>query len=319
MNSDQAIFIFTKDRPLVLKKTLEHLREITLPIFLIDDSLFAESNLANQSLLTANQFYLGVEEYRSFLYRMQVDPVKFSFLLRSPGRAEWNLGYMRNFAMLYARHKKIERILFMDDDIMVTNLENINTTLAWLDTYKLVGAEITGLVDDSILGHIATDLNIHNIRTLSGGFMAFNPSKTPHYFLNNYNEDWIWIFLNAVPHEIFMTGVVSQEFSDPMDNWEQKIFFQEFGEIALDGILELYECENKEEILQDSVFWERIVKERIEYIQLLYGLAEKVGNDKYTTILVLLRKDFAFAESFTKLFIEYFSNQRLLKPFLESF
>lgn len=319
MEKDQAIFIFTKDRPLVLKKTLACLRGVNQMVFLIDDSLSDENRHINQSLLSDSQFYLGKQEFDDFLRSVQIDLSAFSFLLCAPGSNGWSLGFMRNFAMLYARHKKFIRILFMDDDIMLEHPNIIKTTLQSLDIYKLVGAEITGLVDDSILGHIATGMNIHNIRTLSGGFMAFNPLKTSNYFLNNYNEDWIWIFLEAADHEVLMTGQVSQALADPMKHWEEKIMFQEFGEIILDGVIETLKTEQKEQILISIAFWTRMLEERIQYLGELHESATRTKDANQTSILdsVLTHFDFK-ASTFSTLFIEYFSNKRLLKPLLES-
>lgn len=315
----QAVFIFTKDRPEVLKNTLLTLCVLEMPVFLIDDSRHMNNRVINRQFLGENQTYLGIEEYERFLVENGIDRDKYGFILKSPGQNHWNLGYMRNFAMLYARHYKFSRILFMDDDITIDNQDVITSILLELNHYKLVGAEITGLVDDSILGHIATAMNIHDVRTLSGGFMAFNPLVTTNYFLNNYNEDWIWIFLEASDKQVLMTGHVCQALSNPMQDWEEKIRFQEFGEIVLEGVLDVRQMPNREETLQDVLFWERIIKERIQYICALYESAAKVKNDAHLTILRSLIADFDFNPPvFSNLFIEYFSNKSMLKPLFES-
>lgn len=317
----QAIFIFTKDRPDLLSNTLKTLENIQMPVYLIDDSNDTEYCETNKRLLSENQFYLGQNEFNQFLIANMINADKYSFVLRTPGTKSWNLGFMRNFGLIYSKYQKFDRVLFMDDDINVPNLDIIHSTLQNLDRYKLCGVEITGLVDDSIAGHIATGLDVHNIRTLSGGFMAFRPNESDNYFLNCYNEDWIWIFMESQQHEEYMEGAVLQELSDPMRNWENKIQFQEFGEIALDGLIEIRENHDKEETLQDIHFWEKILAERQMYILELYRLTHARSNNcSHSEILQYLINNQVFnAESFKNLFADYYSSKKILQELQKSF
>ena len=200
----------------------------------------------------------------------------------------------------------------MDDDIQVPNLKLIDDLFHSLKDFQFVGANITGLVDDSALGHIATDLGIFNERMLSGGFMAFNPKNINHYFLNNYNEDWIWLFLQLQGKEFLQTGEVFQELSDPLANFQNKILFQEHGEIALDGILNLFE-EGFYDTLVELSFWRRMLDERREYLSQLSKKSKEKNKSVYIEIIdsVMKHSINLKAETFASLFEKYFTDRVL--------
>jgi hypothetical protein len=311
MNNTESIFIFTKDRLATLIRTLTSIQTVSYSKYVIDDSVNSENQEGVSELCKqySNCNYLGKEQFNKFVSENKIEFPKFNFLLRELGRAEWNLGYARNFALIYSQSIHANKVLFMDDDIQVSNLKLIDDLFQSLKDFQFVGANITGLVDDSVLGHIATDLGIFNERMLSGGFMAFNPNNIDHNFLNNYNEDWIWLFLQLKNDKYLQTGKVFQELSDPLSNYKDKVIFQEFGEIALDGILDLYKEGSYDTLIQLS-FWERIIQEREEYLELL---ASKAGNKKSLEIVSWVKNNSGNfnAEFFQKLFQDYFMNRFL--------
>jgi hypothetical protein len=285
-----GIFIFTRDRPDRLSSGLDFLQNVDHRIIIIDDSVEARSRAKNREIVESfGQWYIGQIEFIEFIRWHQIDLRIYSFLLRQLGNKSWNLGYARNFALIIGKANDFDGILFMDDDIEVPDLLLIDELFSLLKKHLFTGAHISGLVDDSVLGHVATDLDVFNERMLSGGFMAFNPNTITHYFLNTYNEDWIWLFLQNKVKNYFQTGEVEQVLSDPLDNYVGKIMFQEFGEIMLDGILACYK-DNPEESLCSILFWERMLKERKEYLERLYQLAKLKEANKHIEILEYVTK-----------------------------
>lgn len=310
--NDYAIFIFTKDRPSTLNKTLELIQFTAYKKYIIDDSAKIEYRLKTLKVCCRypNCIYLGKTELNKFILEHEISFPKFNFLLKEIGSDEWNLGYARNFGLLYSKYLGLEKVLFMDDDIEVLNQHLIQKLFNALNHYKFTGANILGLVDDSILGHIATELGIFNERMLSGGFMIFNPRIIDHFFLNNYNEDWIWLFLQLKGEKYLQIGEVFQKFTDPFTNYKSKVMFQEFGEIALDGILDLYKEGSYDSLIQLS-FWKRMIQERKEYLDLLASKTNDLGNKKSLDIVTLVKNNSENfdAELFQKLFEVYFSNR----------
>ena len=308
----EAIFIFTKDRPETLIKTLESIQPTPFKKFVIDDSVnaFNQAIVLNLCKKYSDCTYLGKSEFQKFISDYNIPFPEFAFLLRELGCTEWNLGYARNFALMYSQAEHFEKVLFTDDDIQVPNLNLIAELFKSLNVFKFAGANIEGLVDDSVLGHIATDVEVINERMLSGGFMAFNPNRIDHFFLNNYNEDWIWLFLQLKNDQHLQTGEVFQELTDPLSNYKDKIIFQEFGEIVLDGILDLNKEGSYDSLIQLS-FWQRIIQEREEYLELLASKAHSTGNTKSLEIVGWVKNnpEKFIAELFQKLFENYFMHR----------
>lgn len=321
MLSKEAIFIFTKDRPETFRKTLWSLQSVPNNIYIVDDSTLVLNRqmVFDISKDYPNGIYLGINEYNQFIVQNKIDPTKFDFLLKPLGSIGWNLGYARNFALLYSKALDLEKVLFSDDDIEVPNLNLIEELFEAIKNNQFVGANILGLVDDSVLGHIATDLGIVNERMLSGGFMAFNPGKIDHFFLNNYNEDWIWLFLQLKEKKYLQFGEVFQELTDPLANYKTKVMFQEFGEIALDGILDLYEQGSYDELIQLS-FWERMVNERENYLGILLSQSVSEDKRKYSEIIehIKFNSQRLTAVLFKNLFEKYFIDNILFRRLYSS-
>jgi hypothetical protein len=320
-SNKKGIFIFTRNRLETLNRALNSIQNVPYSKYIIDDSTTTENQTSVLELCSSfpDCVYLGKQEFDQFIVQHNIEFPKFDFLLRKVGNSEWNLGYARNFALLYAKSIALEKVLFTDDDIQVPKLELIEELFQAIESYQFVGANILGLVDDSVLGHIATDLGIINERMLSGGFMVFNPNKIDHFFLNNYNEDWIWLFLQLKEIQYLQTGEVFQELTDPLDNYTVKVMFQEFGEIALDGILYLYEKDSYD-MLTQTMFWERMIRERREYLDLLLDESVKKGNKQYREIIEHIKSNSQNLHPvvFQNLFEKYFRDKILFQSIFNS-
>ncbi len=310
--STESIFIFTKDRPVTLSKTLASIKSVSYSKFVIDDSICFKNQVSVSKLCKeyTNCNYLGKEQFKYFVSENEIEFPKFNFLLREVGNTEWNLGYARNFALLYSKSIHADKVLFIDDDIRVPTPKLISHLFQSTKHFQFAGANITGLTDDSVLGHIANDLGVFNERMLSGGFMAFNPNTIEQYFLNNYNEDWIWLYLQLRGKDYLQTGEVFQEYSNPLANYQTKIIFQEYGEIALDGILDLFKVGSYDSLIELS-FWQRMLEEREEYLNILSENAKERNKSEYIKIIDWIKthsRDLK-AETFASLFEKYFSNK----------
>ena len=109
MNNQYAIFVFTKDRSLLLEKTLKSINRIPIKKYVFDDSYYSDSQLKNQKIIskTPDTLYIGNQEFEDFLNYHCIDKKKHDSFLRNVGCKDWNLGYVRNFALLYAKYQNI--------------------------------------------------------------------------------------------------------------------------------------------------------------------------------------------------------------------
>jgi hypothetical protein len=311
---NEVIILFTKDRPETLRTTIVSLQKTPYKKFVIDDS----NNTLNQAAVSelCSQYndyhYIGKMEFQRFVTQHNISCPKYSFILRELGDINWNLGYARNFALLFSKSASFDKVLFTDDDINVPDINLIQKLFHSLDSFKFAGANINGLIDDSLLGHIATDIGIVNERTLSGGFMAYKPSAIDHFFLNNYNEDWIWILLQMKNENLLQIGEVFQEIKDPFENYRDKVIFQEFGEIALEGVFSYHSEESFDKLISNT-FWEQIIQSRKEYLNTLLEKAHLSGRSKSVEVInwVMTNSELFNAGLFQKLFSQYVIDRKL--------
>jgi hypothetical protein len=114
-------------------------------------------------------------------------------------------------------------------------------------------------------------------------------------------------------------GEVFQELTDPLENYKDKIIFQEFGEIVLDGILDLFQTAPWEN-MRSVDFWKRIIKERREYTSGLYEKAKGVENGLYREIVHHVRAGSTpyTPDQFSSLFEKYFSDKTSFESLFQS-
>jgi hypothetical protein len=315
------IFIFTKDRPEVLKETLIHLKNLTNQLLIIDDSYYEYNQTNNRELLSLfpNAIYYGKCEFDETAKSYNIGSTKYKSVFRQLGNAEWNLGYARNYALFLTRINNADKVLFMDDDIIIPNTEIVHNSFNLLEKFDFVGANIGGMIDDSIIGRISDDMGLidNDERAFSGGFLAFNPKKIKHPFLNIYNEDWIWLFLHSNENKYLQSECVLQNYSNPYLGFNEKILFQEYGEIVISGILVAKE-KVKFELLTSKLFWESIVIERKSYLSKLYELAILSNKDEFTTMINWLLQNYSKCETYnySELIFNYLNDKETFNVFL---
>ena len=218
-NDKKIIFVFTKDRPIILEETLNQLKKITDGVFIIDDSFHESNQKDNRELLKhiPNGIYYGKNEFDESALSYDLVSYEFNSVYRQLGNKDWNLGYARNYALFLSQIHNASKVLFIDDDIVIPKEEIINNSFELLEQFNFVGASIGGMIDDSLLGYISNDLGLidNDERTLSGGFLAFNRKAIRFPFLNIYNEDWIWLFLHSDDEKSLQTEYVLQKITNP--------------------------------------------------------------------------------------------------------
>jgi len=279
--SKKAIYIFTCNNPTKLRNVVTELQLLNdvYSINIIDDS--NDTKIIQENTAISQMFdsktYLGRAEFLEF-YNLKGNPYSSKQYL---GDETWNLGIARNFALDYSIHNQYNKVLFIDDDISDIEQEFINEGFAMLAEDNFVSCNIGGVEDNSIIGHISKQLKIieDNPKMLSGGFLFLTPSSIKHRFYNVYNEDWIMQFLEQDKERKCLTFSVKHNV-DKDKNWGiSQVFFQEIGEIIVDGLII-----SKDALLMDSTFWDIIIKDRVGYIELLKEHAWQANEKQYYEI-----------------------------------
>ena len=320
MNEKECIMVVTKNRPEILSKTLHQLANINLPAIVLDDSTNTETRqiVNNITKKGNNIYYHGTHEQKDILQKFTELGVNLDYFIIKPlGTNGWTLGYTRNYAIILAKTLGIERLLFMDDDIIIKQ-NIIQEMMKLLDNADFVGAKISGMPDDSVVGYIMRELSMKPYEFLSGGFLAFNLDSVSEYFLNYYNEDWIWLFLHKPKVKLTKYGEVHQLPFNPFENAVERALQQEFGEILVDGVQKATQ-NNTFSLLMAEKFWKSVLEESEMNIKRLMGLCRgKDIEDVVMSVCSTLLKYHVFLtpNKFAEVFTEYFNQQKYWLAFL---
>lgn len=313
MKAKQIVFIFTKNRTLTLDLSKFQTLNKSFAIYLIDDSTNDLQIKANKNLCTTSDIhYYGKDEHKKFLCEISLFGKKYVDLLGELGTNSWNLGHSRNNAILLSIKNHCSKAIFLDDDIVLPSKSHIQNIFLLLEKYDIVGSDIVGMKDDSVVGHISTILNFFTERVYSGGCMGFRVDKINHLFMNIYNEDWIWQYLHPSNAKIGFGSARQNDF-DPFINFEVKMAFQEIGEIIVSGLAGLSYPDKQ--ILLNPEYWKGIIIERRMYIETLIDFCNCDENIKHKNMLnyVLGLHDIDTPHAIAKEFAKYYENDQLLR------
>lgn len=276
-----AICIFTCNNSTKLRSVVTELCAFNKAycINIIDDS--SEFEIVQENIAISQMFdsttYLGRVKFIEFYNLKENTSTSKQYL----GNETWNLGIARNFALDYSIRNQYDKALFIDDDISEINQKIVHEGFSILNKDNFVSCNIGGVEDNSIIGHISKQLKIieDNPKMLSGGFLFLVPPSISHHFYNIYNEDWIMQFLEHDKERILMPFFVKHD-AEKNVKWNMsQVFFQEIGEIVVDGLII-----NKGALLMDSIFWDNIIKNRTVYIEYVKQCAQQANRKEYYDI-----------------------------------
>lgn len=269
-----AIYIFTCNRPLELKRLLHEVGSIQrkFGIYIIDDSNKKEAIQVNKRIINeySSATYLGATEYLDF-YSMNERSNDGQLL----GDETWNLGIARNFALDHSVLLGYEKVLYVDDDISGIDEKVIEVGFESLNVNCFVSCSLKGVEDDSIVGHIAkqVDVIVEGPKMLSGGFLFFSPVSITHRFYNIYNEDWILQLHEKEKERIIIPYSVWHNVGQEVNLTLDQAMFQELGELVVEGLLE-----NNNALSMNYSFWDGILENRIKFIEEIYDGTKKIRN-----------------------------------------
>ena len=265
------VTVFTKDRLDRSERTFTQWRNSPYPVFVLDDS-HSETNRARNLIIARENglIYHGPSEQQKFLSQMGMTDL-FQFTGRL-GNKTWNLGNNRNYALILTVATGHRFVILCDDDVLVDRITLLRVGRDLESGGGFVGAQITGMLDDSIVGHLYRQAGrIVEPQYTSGTFLGVDSSAVSLPFANFYNEDWIWLCIENQGHNVEQTYCVEQLYYDPFFDWKERVFFQEEGEILWEGVYEAVSksCTND---LSSVAFWIDVIKQRRSRIKSLISL-----------------------------------------------
>jgi hypothetical protein len=146
--------------------------------------------------------------------------------------------FKRNLGLLIAVMAGWERILFLDDDIVLPRLEDLGAAAGLLDEHSVVGLANAGMPDNSVVCHALRDIGVAQDTFIGGGALAVSERAFGSFFPNIYNEDWFFLLDGPRLRPSAVTGTAIQYNYDPYCD-ARRARGEELGDTLAEGLFSL--------------------------------------------------------------------------------
>jgi hypothetical protein len=180
--------------------------------------------------------------------------------------------FKRNLGLLLAMLAGWERIVFLDDDIMLPRPEDLVAAAGLLDDYPVVGLANAGMPDNSVVCHALRDAGLEQDTFIGGGALAVGEAAFGSFFPNIYNEDWFFLLDGASLRPSAVTGTAIQDTYDPYRD-ARRARSEELGDTLAEGVFAL--LDNGLDLPNaDQDYWRSFLPGRRHIIQDTIGKVE---------------------------------------------
>jgi hypothetical protein len=142
----------------------------------------------------------------------------------------------RNLGLLLARAAGWRQVMFLDDDITVTNAADLRRAAGALASHAAVGMHVGGMPDNSVVCHARRELGDRQGTFVGGGALAVpTDADAGAFFPDIYNEDWFYLLDNAQIRPVALVGQALQLPYDPFVN-PDRAREEELGDTLAEGV-----------------------------------------------------------------------------------
>ena len=179
-------------------------------------------------------------------------------------RPNFDIPVKRSYALFDAQNRNYEYVLFLDDDIKMSE-DNMHTGLSGLaQNNAIVGFHVIDYPDVSTIDHVERiERNCPNLISMTGSCMFLNINKVVGDFPLVYNEDLFFFMKQTNPQEVVSGGTVIQNEYCPWF-FSERIRHEQFGDL-------IYEALKKRFMGIDVtvIEWEKEIQFRLNRIKML--------------------------------------------------
>lgn len=179
----------------------------------------------------------------------------------------------RNLGLLLARLAGWERVVFLDDDIVVKQSDDLALAAGLLGRYEGVGLQMGGYPDNSVVCHAYRETGSFQDTFVGGGALAFGSSLFDSFFPDVYNEDWFFLLGDDGLRGTAVTGHAWQKDYDPYAS-PDRARSEEFGDCIAEGVFALLDQGGSVKDT-DVTYWARFLANRHE---LITAIVDRVGD-----------------------------------------
>ncbi|MBC8090736.1 MAG: hypothetical protein H7Y15_02105 [Pseudonocardia sp.] len=152
------------------------------------------------------------------------------------------------------------RMLFLDDDIIVPELKHLPAAAGLLAEHDAVGLSVLGFPDNSVVCHAHRGRGADQRTFIGSGALMVDPRRTPGFFPDVYNADWLFLADSVRLRRVAVTGHVLHGDFDPFAH-PSRAYSEEFGDVLAEGIYTLFDQDRAWEHA-DREFWTAFLDDR---------------------------------------------------------
>jgi hypothetical protein len=181
-----------------------------------------------------------------------------------------DLSTKRNLALVLSHKLRLNRIVFLDDDIRVPDPLHLRKAAGLLDAHSAVGLGIEGFPDNSVVCHAFRAGGGKQETFIGGGAMAVAMKRNRSFFPNIYNDDWFFV-LDA-GKRLQQVATVGQVLQYPYDPYRvDRARAEELGDVLAEGIFWVLD-QGKPASEGDLGHWQDFLEHRKQFIQQVRGM-----------------------------------------------
>jgi glycosyltransferase involved in cell wall biosynthesis len=144
----------------------------------------------------------------------------------------------RNLGLLVAILTGWERIVFLDDDIVLPRPSDLAAAAGLLTHHAVVGLANAGMPDNSVVCHALRDVGATQDVFIGGGALVVGEAAFSSFFPNIYNEDWFFLLDGLRLRPSAVVGTAWQYDYDPYND-PRRARGEELGDTLAEGVFGL--------------------------------------------------------------------------------
>jgi hypothetical protein len=204
-----------------------------------------------------------------------------------------DLSAKRNLGLLVARLHGWNKITFVDDDVTLSQTDNVARLAGQLDEHQVAGMVVRRHPDNSVVCHARRLAGLAQDVFVTGAVLGVHCNSLPlSFFPDIYNEDWFFFAKEAAARKLPRVGNARQAEYDPFAS-PDRARREEFGDLLAEGLYALFGEENPSVPFGEQLdgatmaYWSRFIEARREVLaetmSQLHGFLERDADNGHVS------------------------------------
>jgi hypothetical protein len=204
-------------------------------------------------------------------------------------RSSTDTSQKRNLGLLLASLYGWQRVVFLDDDIIIPDHEDLRLAVWLTEEYAGVGLAIDpnapSFPDNSVVCHAYRDAGGDQGMFIGGGALAVGAETFDSFFPNIYNEDWFFLLGEYTLRPVTLTGRALQQPYDPFLH-RRRAQGEELGDVLAEGLFWLLDAGMTIKDANNE-YWTEALHRRLEFIAEVLKLVNEMKGDNRKRLTML--------------------------------